>query len=310
MKKYFRILVVTISFISCDKDTVEHPGAWVQLQNFPGEASRKGITFSILGKGYYGLMENSSSNNVRDIWAYDSEADSWEQKNDFPFELTIDAAVTINDKGYVITQSGNLYEYDPLIDSWKYLSTSPVPNRFGLSAFALGGNAYFGTGLSTLPDENGNYPFFKDFWKYDPIQNEWTQVADYPGEARAGAISFVIGSNAYVGLGFLRKAPPIFNDLYSYDAITGTWDRMADLPITSAIGVIQFSSEIKGYVGLPQNKTGLLFEYSPTDDAWRNVKPFPIENLVDSRSFLLNNRNFVVGGWITDHSKQVWEFLP
>ena len=314
MKKYFLILVLALFFITCKDadDSGELPGTWIQLQNFPGDASSKGITFSLLGKGYYGLGGHTPSDYVRDIWAYDPETDSWEQKNDFPFELTVEVSLSINDKGYVLTQSGNLYVYDPLLDTWNFLSTSPLGNRFALTAFALGGKGYFGTGVNTLPDENNNYPILKDFWKYDPAKNEWFQINNFPGEARTNAISFVVGDRAYVGLGFERQAPPIFKDIYSYNPGTGDWDRMADFPTSSAIVGIQFSSDSKGYVGVTENNAthlGQVFEYSPAEDTWRKVKTFPSGNSVETRSFLLNNRMFVVGGWFEDYSRQVWEFI-
>lgn len=320
MKRYL-ILLMAFSLIMCSKDEVEDltppkddtvsEGSWKQLNDYPGEGRASGLAFSILGKGYWGFGSTKSASYVRDIWMYDSNTDSWEQRKDFPFDLPAQACVTIKNRAYVITYSGSLYEYDPVPDSWKYLSTFPTGNRPGIVGFALDGNAYFGTGNNVDP---ANFTVFKDFWKFDPSQNQWTQIDDFPGVARTGAVSFVVGDKAYVGLGSDGQgAPPINKDIWRYDAKTGKWDPMTDFPVTASLVGVLFSNETKAYIGVAENSAshyGQMFEYDPADDSWREIKKYPSGNSLLTNSFTLNDKMFVLGGWWSEYSRQVWEFVP
>src|SRR5687768_13977200 len=138
MKKQFLICLLAISLINCSDDETgedESKGTWEQLQDFPGEGRNGSVSFSLMGKGYWGFGSNSTSSFLRDIWSYDPVTDKWNQKNNFPFDLPAEAAVSINNKGYVLTYSGSLYEYNPVTDTWKYLSS--IPSGMGVNALGF-----------------------------------------------------------------------------------------------------------------------------------------------------------------------------
>ena len=318
MKKQLLIILLAFSAITCSKEEAEDPspsiGYWIQLNNFPGEGRNGGITFSLLGKGYWGLGGNPSNSFLKDMWAYDPATDSWTQKNDFPFDLPAVAAATTSEKGYVLSYSGNLYEYNPVADTWKYLSSFPGGSRPGITGFGLGENVYFGTGNGIVLDANNQLPTFKDFWKYDIPQNKWIRIADLPGVSRTAAVSFVIGEKAYVGLGFNGiGAPPIYKDMWRYDATADTWVQIADFPESNSLVGILFSNATKGYIGVPENNEshkGIMHEYDPVSNAWRKIQMFPSTSSLNTQSFFLNNRNFVLGGWWSEISTQAWEFVP
>jgi N-acetylneuraminic acid mutarotase len=316
MKKNVLLLFLAITAFTCSKD--EDPssslGSWIQLNSFPGEGRNDGISFSLLGKGYWGLGGNTSNSFLRDMWAYDPATDSWTQKNDFPFDLPGVAAAATNEKGYVMTYFGSLYEYSPVTDTWKYLISFPGGYRPGITGFVLGGNVYFGTGNNVVIDADDQFTTFNDFWKYDVSQNKWIPIADLPGVPRTGAVSFVIGDNAYVGIGFNGiGAPPFFKDMWSYNATTNAWTQIADFPEPNATVGIVFSNTTKGYIGVNENNEthrGVMYEYNSASNAWRKIQMFPSGSCLETQSFFLNNRNFVVGGWWSEISEQVWEFRP
>ncbi len=247
---------------------------------------------------------------LRDIWSYDPHSDSWTQKKDFPFDLPAEAAVTIENKAYVMTFSGNLYEYDPDADSWRFLSDFPAGNRSGITAFALRGKAYFGTGSNR---DSVYFAVYKDFWEYDPSLNTWAKISDFPGKARTDAISFVIANKAYTGLGFNGlSAPPIFSDIWSFDGDTGTWSQIQDFPEANSLIGLSFSNNLNAFIGFPGNRDlhAITYEYMPASDSWRRVKSFPSANSLSTSSFVINNRAYVIGGWGLEYSQQVWEFAP
>lgn len=315
MNKYLIILLTFCLLASCveEKEDVVKPsdlGTWKKLGEFPGEGRSNAISFSLSGKGYFGTGTNNETPFLGDIWAYDPATDTWTQKSDIPMYPT-EIALSIGDKAYVLTYSGGLYEYSPGPDSWRYLSQFPAPQRTGVTGFVLNGKAYFGTGVKV--DGNTITPQ-KDFWRYDPADNSWIRIKDFPGAARVDAIAFVIGDRAYVGLGFDGEAaPPIYTDMWSYNATTDSWSQIAEFPEANSLVGITFSNNTNAYVGVPENNDqhiGEMYEYSPATDAWRKVNSFPSGSSLQTHSFTIGERMFVVGGWYTDYSREVWEFIP
>lgn len=282
----------------------------MQLSDFPGEARCGGISFTLQGKAYYGLGGNLENSYLTDIWVFDPGINSWEQKEDFPFDLPAEVALTTSNKAYVITYSGSLYEYNPAEDSWIYFSSFPPGNRPGITGFSLGNTLFFGTGNDVTYEVN----HYSDFWKFEPTSKEWTKLNDFPGAARTEACSFVVNGKGYLGMGFSAGAPPIYGDLWEYNAISDSWIRREDLPMVNSIVGIHFSSSTKAYVALPDNTESryraITYEFDPAMNSWRKVKDFPSINSVERQSFSVDGRLFTVGGFWSTHSKEVWEFIP
>jgi len=72
-----------------------------------------------------------------------------------------------------------------------------------------------------------------------------------------------------------------------------------------------FSNNSSAFIGLPQNNEfhrGDMYEYTASSNTWRKITTFPSGNSLSTGSFTINNRMFVVGGWWSEYSKQVWEF--
>ena len=65
-------------------------------------------------------------------------------------------------------------ESDENDGNWIELSDFEGVARSGAVAFTIGDKAYVGTGY------DGTY-WLKDFWEYDPLLNNWTRKADFPG---------------------------------------------------------------------------------------------------------------------------------
>ncbi len=71
---------------------------------------------------------------------------------------------------------------------------------------------------------NYSQEYFNDFWKYDPVADTWTQVADYPGNKRAYAPSFVINDYGFAGTGYDGA---LKDDFYRYDYVNNSWSPVA-----------------------------------------------------------------------------------
>lgn len=307
MTKYI-LFLVCFSFLACSDDEDDlRRGTWKQLNDFPFEGQAYGLSFSLLGKSY--MVSGRIEAHYKDVWCYDPLADLWTRKNDYPYFFNVESVATTHNKAYVLDYTGRLYEYNPVPDSWKYLSTFPTGNRLGITGFSLGGHVYFGTGYGVTPGAG----YYNDFWKYDVSQNEWTQLDNFPGAGRSDAFSFVIEDHAYVGLGSSEGAPPIYPDVYSYNAKTGQWKQIADFPEINLLMGISFSSDSKGYIGLSEGNHAEMYEYDPVANSWRELTKFPSEFSFLTNSFTVNNRMFVFGGWAGSsgsYGQHMWEFLP
>ncbi len=192
------------------------------------------------------------------------------------------AAFMLVDDGYLIagyngfSKKRSVYSYDIDQDDWdQELSLGGLAgdglNRTSAVGFNANGYGFVGLG-------EGNGFMFKDLWKYDRYTDTWTQMADYGGEARTQAVSFVVGNIAYVGTGKGSDFATLLNDFYAYDSETNTWTQISDFPGTPRLDAVGVSMVGKGYVTLGYDGTSFpndFYEYDPSTDTWDSKASFP-----------------------------------
>ena len=170
--------------------------------SLPFHFLKEGMTSFVIGDKAY---INSFFNN-NDFYEFDPANNTWIVKENYPFSNMYSyVSFAINGKGYLGLGFGQdenddyvnlrrLYEYNPITNTWLRKTDFPGAPRSNGVAFVIGKYAYFGMG-------NMRGKWMKDFWRYDPVQDEWTQV-DSCGYAAEGCWSFVLNGKAYVGGGF------------------------------------------------------------------------------------------------------------
>ncbi|MBK9192039.1 MAG: T9SS type A sorting domain-containing protein [Crocinitomicaceae bacterium] len=187
---------------------------------------------------------------------------------------------TLNDDAYLLTGldefgfKRSMYSYDIGQDDWDDEESlggiaGDGLNRGSAIAFNAGGYGFCGLGT-------GSVDYFQDLWKYDPVSNAWTQVADFEGEARREAVAFVIDGIAYVGTG--QAASGLMNDFYSYDQATNTWTAVQSFPGTARRDAVGFAMGGQGYVGTgadASSYTNDFWCYYPLTDSWVQKSDFP-----------------------------------
>ena len=104
----------------------------------------------------------------------------------------------------------------------EWTMTTPLPQeapaRHHPVNFTLNGYGYLGTGGSA-EDE-----FLDDFWRFDPINETWEELAPFPGGGRSFSYGVSYENKAYVGFGRNENGP--LNDLWEYDPETNTWTEL------------------------------------------------------------------------------------
>lgn len=188
-----------------DKDT------WVQKADLDGDARSKATGFAISGKGYVcmGVTKGSSGYN-NDVWEYDAKNNSWNRKADFPKNAKgrIEASsFVVKDKAYVLlggnlfklTSATDVWEFNPVKNTWTKKADFPGKPRIGAIGFQLVNHGYIYGGF------NGTNLSYDDLWEYYPVSDKWTQLPNSPAGPRNNTVCFVIDSTAYIGTGNVQS---------------------------------------------------------------------------------------------------------
>lgn len=127
----------------------------------------------------------------------------------------------------------------------------------------------------------------------------FTPRADFPGQARFGAVQFAINNLLYVGLGE-AGAGNYPKDFYRYDAVANQWTPIANFPGAGRETGTAFTVNGKGYVGLGAAFTSTtttvfkdLWRYDPATNAWTQLGNFDGPARAKAAVFVLNGAAYV-----------------
>ena len=246
----------------------------------------------------------------------------WVSLTDFPGPGRSEAiGVGLNGFGYAgLGSDGNnplidFWEFDPAGNSgdgsWEQKEDYPGEGKVNSVAFVLNNKIYAGLGKSHI----GIDPASKKFYEYDPSSDAWNSIPDFPGEARHGAVAFVVNGKAYVGLGNPIQGAS-YSDFYEYDPVLNQWDTTKiDFPGGDRADAIAFTLNGKGYVGYgeSQSPTGPVidfWEFTPPS-SW--VSKVAINNsFVHSIGVSSGGNGYLIGGNTiaptNENGKRVWMY--
>lgn len=125
-------------------------------------------------------------------------------------------------------------------DSWAKLSDFPGVSRTGAFGVSVGNIGYVGFGRYCSYSSWGDY--HNDLWSYNPQGGQWTQLADFPGEARQMATAFVIDNTIYVFGGV--NASGKLNDLWAYNTTTNSWTQKVLLRLEGYLKQLVFRRKL------------------------------------------------------------------
>ncbi|MBI3135389.1 MAG: T9SS type A sorting domain-containing protein [Bacteroidetes bacterium] len=242
--------------------------------------------------------------------------DTWIQRDSVNGSGKSSGAVfALNDDAYFLTgldQFGfkrSMVSYDISQNDWDDEislggETGDGLNRGSAIAFSAGGFGFCGLGT-------GSVDYFKDLWKFDPVTNVWTQMADFEGTGRREAVSFTVGENAYVGTG--QDEFGLTNDFWKYDYLTNDWIQIADFPGTPRRDAVAISMGGQGYVGTGIDASTYLVDfwaYYPLTDTWLQRADFPGTPRHGSVGFGLFPTAFIATGEDNTftYKKDTWEY--
>lgn len=150
---------------------------WIQKQDIPSQIQTD-FKPMVFGSVAYFLIDHE---NLTDIWAYDASADTWTQKAEgLACPHYSDVSIAAGNKGYFCYNTGDyigVYEFDPVLDTVRYLCEYPGKEIHDLSGFFIDGKIYIGLGY---------YEFFSRYmfeylWEFNPQTLEWKESFSFPG---------------------------------------------------------------------------------------------------------------------------------
>ncbi len=247
----------------------------------------------------------------------------WTQKANFGGGNRFDATeFSIGNKGYFCAGGSNssffkdLWEYDPLMDTWTQRASMPVGVRSDPVAFVVDTCAYVGMGYGTAS------LFYSDFWKWNQTTNTWSQIANYPGNNGVGlaaGVAFSIGGKGYVGTGggWATSSLSCSDDFWEYDPSTDTWTQKTTFPGGPRWFAVGFVIGNKGYIGTGVNATSSIdtyykdfWEYDPSTDAWAQKADIGDSLRAYAFGFSIGNNGYVGSGRESSNYHDFWEWNP
>ncbi len=242
--------------------------------------------------------------------------DNWVQRDSVNGPpRSVSASFVLQNEGYVLgglddfTFKRKMYSYNYFQNDWDDEESIGGPNGDGLErgsacAFALEGKGYICLG------QGQTMAYMNDLWQFDPDTKAWSQKADFMGTPRRQAVSFTIGTKAYVGTG--QDLSGLRKDFYSYDALTNSWVQLNDFPGTARKQAVAFEMGVKGWLGTGDDGTLKkdFWMYDPASDNWIQKTDFPGSARAGAVGWSTHPTCFIATGEDVnfEYKKDVWEY--
>ena len=208
--------------------------------------------------------------------------------------------VVCNKKAYIVEDVNNTFDtwlkvYNIVTKEWDNLSQYPGYSMHGHAIVAVGNIIYVGMGPTYNSLIEDGYP--REWYKYDTVTNQWTQLADFAREpvginGLQGMACEHVSGKIYVGLGAGNQSGGSENYWYAYDIAANSWATMAVCPVTNYgnsydgerypfHGVI----DDKIYVGggaankSPYSILKTWLCYDPATDSWTTIGNVPFDSM-------------------------------
>lgn len=207
----------------------------------------------------------------------------------------------------------DLWAYNPQSDSWTQKANLPGSARRDAISFVINDFAYVGSGMDSLSGPTGNT--LKDFWRYNPLSNSWSAVADFPGAGGQGvyfATGFSVAGKGYLCGG--KIGPNMYSSqLWEYKPSNNQWMQRANFPGGVRYQMLSFVIGSKAYVGMGTDQNIFkkdMYCYDPGGNNWQAIAPFPAYERASATTFTLEERGFVSLGNTGGLLKDLIEYNP
>jgi hypothetical protein len=287
--------------------------SWNQITDYSGSARDDGTSFTIGNKAYCGTGRNAGFNMTSDFKAFDLATEIWTPVASLPQTANRQYATSFvfNGKGYVfggIDNSGDylndLWEYDPLADSWFELTNMPDTGRSGASNFVINGVAYI------IGGKTDSLLAVRDVWAYDIVSGNWIQKSDLPNFGMWRGMAVASNDQGYIGFGKDANDDTSI-EFFEFDPTLDQWTSMPgiNLEARSYPAYAQIGDSLYIYGGVDVSGDYLNTFERVNLNTWNVdvLNSFPSEARRGSMMFVSDNDIFISTGLtLTTRLKETW----
>lgn len=218
----------------------------------------------------------------------------WVEKEKSPLEARYDmSGFEINGKAYLGLGLGestftDWWEYDPTSDSWSKKKDFPGKTvRWGICT-STDSKGYIGLGYATTyEDEVYENERSEDIWEYDPLDDAWIKIPQFPGGSLIDAAAVTLGSDLYIVGGYKVDQKEPFNnnegcvylekEVWQYNSATKVWMQKTSVPTPMSGACYQARNMVSGisdgehaFVSFELDRSirDQLWRYDPVNDDW------------------------------------------
>ena len=184
--------------------------------------------------------------------------------------------------------------------SWQTLNNTNFQRHHTVS-FSINSKGYSIAGTSPIIGRS------KNVQEYDPVNDSWTNLGDYPGPARAQGIGQTWNGKGYFGFGS-ENSGALLTDLWEFDPIGFTFTQLPSCPGVGRTHPALVILNGKIYTGMGSGNSGNLsdwWEYDITTQIWTQKTSIPIERH-HPYQFILNGYVYVGSG----HQNSWYKYDP
>ncbi|MEN5088418.1 kelch repeat-containing protein [Sphingobacterium faecium] len=130
---------------------------------------------------------------------------------------------------------------------------------------------------------------------------EWTRASAFDGDARSGAVSFLVNNIAYVTTGLSKEGQVDVRktDTWAYSPSAGTWSQKAAFPGAPRNNAVAFAIGDNGYVGTGYDGSNALsdfYKYDTKNNTWTKIADLPAEARFGAVAFSIGGFGYVGTG--------------
>lgn len=309
-------LKIFISCISLLLSTICYSQIWTQITDFPSTERDDGTVFTIGDTAYCGTGLTPWWAPLGDFHKFNLNNETFQSTSPLPIgkERQYATGFSANSKGYIFggfdgtNYLNDLWQFDPINNTWTALTSLPDLGRSGMVSMVLGDTAYFIGGKTTI--ENA----LNEVWAYQINEDIWVQKNNLPFGKRWRSASTTLNGIGYFGFG-RDEIDQNQNDFYQYTPETDSWITLSNFPDVgrSYNALTSFNSKIYMLFGTNDlnEKYKDIWEYNPLINAWQFISNLLSAGRRGGMCFSgINGIYYTTGLNDVERLKETWRFNP
>lgn len=179
---------------------------------------------------------------------------------------------------------------------WEQINTPPF-RKHHTNGFGHDGKAYLLEGIFNEQASN-------EFWLYDPADDSWERLADFPGPARGIAIGDDWNGKYYYGFG--NNGSQTFSDLWVFDPADMSFTELPSCPCVGRSHPSLVAHNDKIYMGAGSSANGDLrdwWEYDMITQEWTQKPDIPGGIRHHMFHFAIGDQIYVGGGHVDNWNR-------